>query len=333
MKILFWNCRGIRKKRARERLKKLNLELNPDIICIVEPKIPPSQISLRTLRSLGLATSILHNNPITSIPNIWIFWKQDDPQPIVVNSSNQHITISHKGAFISFVHASSLYVTRRSLWHDLNSLNLSQQPWAIIGDFNAYRSLDEKKGGLLPQSAAMSDFNGFIDSQELVSPHNTGVNFTWSNKQAGSRRILGKLDRILVTNRWLQLFPSWSYKALSRLCSDHSPLHGFSISIPKPPNSPFKFHKMWASHPEFLPLVEASWSIYISGNPFFVLSQKLKRLKLVLKSWNKSSFGHLDTNIKSGTDSLHMLQMQLDLDPFNEALINEVLNQERHMAG
>ncbi|KAF9606277.1 hypothetical protein IFM89_024186 [Coptis chinensis] len=58
---------------------------------------------------------------------------------------------------------------------------------------------------------------------------------------------------------------------------------------------------MWCSHENFKAMVKENWQVPIEGNPFFILIQKLKRLKKALKTWNKETFGHLPTNIKVET--------------------------------
>ncbi|KAF9623256.1 hypothetical protein IFM89_000745 [Coptis chinensis] len=115
-----------------------------------------------------------------------------------------------------------------------------------------------QKGGLTPRSAAMGDFRHAIDQNELMEPPNTGCKFTWWNKQLWVNKVMGKLDRMLVNVDLNTVHASWKYKVLGRIFSDHSPLVGWCITIPKPRNAPFKFHNMWASHPGFLTVVEES---------------------------------------------------------------------------
>ena len=51
---------------------------------------------------------------------------------------------------------------------------------------------------------------------------------------------------------------------------------------------PFRFNPMWAKHAEFLKIVAESWSHPVTGSPFYVWEEKLRRLKKALKSWAKS---------------------------------------------
>ena len=51
---------------------------------------------------------------------------------------------------------------------------------------------------------------------------------------------------------------------------------------------PFKFNPMCAKHDDFLQLVAATWAKPVTGSPFFVWEEKLRRLKKTLKRWAKS---------------------------------------------
>ena len=44
---------------------------------------------------------------------------------------------------------------------------------------------------------------------------------------------------------------------------------------------------MWANHVEFLKIVVESWSPPVTGSPFFVWEEKLRRLNKVLKNCAK----------------------------------------------
>ena len=60
--------------------------------------------------------------------------------------------------------------------------------------------------------------------------------------------------------------------------------------------SPFRFENMWLNHSEVLPMVEYWWkNTPLRGRPGHGFINKLKRLKEVLKKWNKEVFGCIST--------------------------------------
>nr|GFA28993.1 RNA-directed DNA polymerase, eukaryota [Tanacetum cinerariifolium] len=87
----------------------------------------------------------------------------------------------------------------------------------LMGDFNEVRSREERRGlSFNPASARV--FDNFISSSGLVDIKMEGYTFTWSHPSA---TIISKLDRFLVTDGILLLFPSITGICLDRHLSDH----------------------------------------------------------------------------------------------------------------
>ncbi|KAF9619458.1 hypothetical protein IFM89_007033 [Coptis chinensis] len=194
MRCIFWNVRGISNDETKSRLAKLVKKWEPDIIGIAEPKIDPSSFSTSYLRSLGLYTQIVHNSNDNMVPNLWLLWKNDLLAPTLHSQSSQHITVESPNGLITIIHSSSVPT--------------------------------EKEGGRTPLSVAMSDFRDMVSSNQLMEAPHSRFEFTWWNKQMGVDKVVRKLDRAFVNNEWNLLHPGWRYRALSKLCSDHSPLVG-----------------------------------------------------------------------------------------------------------
>jgi len=58
------------------------------------------------------------------------------------------------------------------------------------------------------------------------------------------------------------------------------------------------------------------------GCPMFILSQKLKRLKIALKEWNKNTFGDIHVKVKDDETHLNHIQMQIDSNGSSSTLLN-----------
>ncbi|KAL5698933.1 hypothetical protein ACHQM5_029903 [Ranunculus cassubicifolius] len=108
MKIIFWNARGILKKKARNRLKRLVRKYNPDLVGIVEPKISTDRISPNMLIALGLNGKIISNGSSEHLANIWILWADRMQEPNIIAWSKQQITVGVEGNVVTMVHARSL---------------------------------------------------------------------------------------------------------------------------------------------------------------------------------------------------------------------------------
>ncbi|KAF9607732.1 hypothetical protein IFM89_000079 [Coptis chinensis] len=283
---------------------KVTFIINPNKYPIFSMRANDLPISF--LQSLGMSSDF-YSNPSSDpnrVPNLWLIWKDSISAPTMIDYSNQHITVMVDRVLITIVHAHSLYVQRRHLWLELSTINSLNLPWLILGDFNAYLSVSEKRGGNNPTTTSMNDFRDFMKNNQLMEVSNSGFHLTWWNKQVREFKILGKLDRMLCNANWGSTFPGWKYKVVSRICFDHSPIMGGNISIPRPNNMPFKFFNMWCSHLKFRKVVMDSWQEPILGHSIYILTQKLKRLKGVLKKWNKDTFGNIRLKVEEETKKL-----------------------------
>lgn len=87
--------------------------------------------------------------------------------------------------------------------------------------------------------------------------------------------------------------PATSHKGLQRPVSDHCPIL-LGTELPKEGPHPFRSEGMWVRHRNFEENVQIWWSeSNIQGWADFAFQQRLKNLKLKLKSWNKETFGQI----------------------------------------
>lgn len=98
------------------------------------------------------------------------------------------------------------------------------------------------------------------------------------------------------------LFSNANITHLVALKSDHCPLllqtNPTVLRLPRP----FRFESMWTLNHEAAEIIQAAWP-----QPLNILA-KLKMTKLALKEWNKISFGHLQTKIKTLKDMIKEVQ-------------------------
>lgn len=98
--------------------------------------------------------------------------------------------------------------------------------------------------------------------------------------------LLEKLDRILVTREWEDLFPNSLLTKLPREISDHNPLILSSGPQLVPKTIIFRFELSWLSNPEFIPAVQKIWEKPCRAKSSLdKISQKLKLLKQYFKGW------------------------------------------------
>lgn len=96
----------------------------------------------------------------------------------------------------------------------------------------------------------MGRFGRFVDDTQLLDHPLNGRRYTWSNEQANP--TLEKLDRVLVSTDWAELFPYCFLQSLSSDMSDHAPLHLATNAVP-PPKWRFHFENWWLKVPGLSP--------------------------------------------------------------------------------
>nr|GEW53299.1 RNA-directed DNA polymerase, eukaryota [Tanacetum cinerariifolium] len=120
----------------------------------------------------------------------------------------------------------------------------------------------------------------FIDKWE-------GYAFTWAHKSASK---MSKLDRYLISEGVLDLFPYLSALCLDLHLSDHRPILLREINYDYGP-SPFRFFHSWFAMKGFNSFVETtSKSLNIvEPNGLIRLKKKLQALKIAIKAWSKEA--------------------------------------------
>eukprot|EP00253_Pinus_taeda_P029823 PITA_29823 len=112
--------------------------------------------------------------------------------------------------------------------------------------------------------------------------------YTWSNKRIGPGHIAARLDRCLVQSSFLLLGLESRLHILPCSVSDHKPILLEMLGHKDLGPIPFRFNPLWVKEPEFLNLVQDCWNLPVKGSSFYIWEEKLRRLKVVLKTWAKS---------------------------------------------
>ena len=200
--------------------------------------------------------------------------------------------------------------------------NAVDGPYIIGGDFNILRHCGEKnKPVVLPHSSDL--FNEVIHSLALREIHMKGGCYTWSNNH--SSPTLEKLDRVLMSPDWEDMFPLVFVQKVVKEQSDHNVLILQSgenmVSVRK---WEFKFNNSWLKNPDFLPLIQSLWMQPVNSlDPIDVLNIKLKRVKKYLKGWGANIFGNnkkRKKELKEKLENLENLEEEVGLAPDEQEL-------------
>ncbi|GKD47907.1 RNA-directed DNA polymerase, eukaryota [Tanacetum coccineum] len=195
---------------------------------------------------------------------------------------------------------------RRDLWDYLRTIiDRWEGDTVIMGDFNEVRSEHERFGSTFNRQGAIA-FNNFISSACLIDLPLEGYAFTWAHKSASK---MSKLDRYLISEGVLDLFPHLSALCLDRHLSDHRPILMRETNYDYGP-SPFRFFHSWFAMEGFNSFVETTWKSLniVEPNGLIRLKKKLQALKIAIKAWSK------EANKRSNDKKINIQQNLSEVD-------------------
>nr|GEV32311.1 RNA-directed DNA polymerase, eukaryota [Tanacetum cinerariifolium] len=232
--------------------------------------------SLASCPSVGLSDGIL------CVWNPNVFSKESvtvSDSFVVVRGSS-----SLKLMFVS-VYAPQDISERRSLWDYINHMiNLWGGECIILGDFNEVRPENERFGSNFNEIGAKA-FNHFISSSCLIDLPLEGYSFTWDLKYALKMR---KLDRFLISEGLISIFPSLAVICLDRRLSDHRPILLRESTVDYGP-TPFRVFHSWFTKDGFDNLIADTWNnlSIMETNKISLLRKKFQALKVRIKNWSR----------------------------------------------
>ncbi|CAJ2674421.1 unnamed protein product [Trifolium pratense] len=209
--------------------------------------------------------------------------------------------------YLANVYAPCNSRAKQVLWDSLSVIiqALGRSRVCVCGDFNAVRSVEERRSandGYRPSDHI--PFNRFIDDNTLIDLPLCGRKYTWFK---GDGRSMSRLDRFLLSGEWCLTWPNCTQAARMRGLSDHCPLVLTAGEEDWGPR-PSRMLKCWKDIPGYHLYVREKWnSFQIDGWGGFVLKEKLKRIKTVLKDWHSSHTQNLPSRIESLKDRLAVL--------------------------
>lgn len=227
-----------------------------------------------------------------------------------------------KEVFVSFVYGKNLAEERKELWKDLkdhqDSPIIRKAPWIIQGDFNEILDGLEHSVDTTYDSLGMREFKEAVEYCALLDMSYQGPRFTWCNKR-DIGIICKKLDRVMMNEAWVRMFPQSYCVFEAGGCSDHQRCRMvFKTEVMKP-RKPFKFVNALVDSPEFYSMVEGFWAetepLFNSTSALFRLSKKLKALKPYLRELSKEKFGDIFKKTSEAYKSLCLAQTNNLEDP------------------
>lgn len=161
MIYLYWNSRGLANNPTKLALRRLIIKNKLDFLFSSESWMTYGNFSQKWSSKLGLKL-ITNNFRPNNIANLWCFCKID-LDSVILSISEKHIvftfTFENKCFWLVFIYASTSYLKRRDLWHDLSSIIYNHKiHWSIFGDFNMVMGAHEYLGASSPAILPIQGF-------------------------------------------------------------------------------------------------------------------------------------------------------------------------------
>nr|GFC16693.1 RNA-directed DNA polymerase, eukaryota [Tanacetum cinerariifolium] len=179
------------------------------------------------------------------------------------------------------IYAPQALSEKRMLWNYISHL---LSCWigecVIMGDFNEVRTESERFGSVFNSQGAAA-FNDFISNSGLIDILLEGYSFTWAHPSGNK---MSKLDRFLVSDGIVSLFPHTSALCRDKHLSDHRPILLREL-ISDFGATPFWFFHSWFHWDGFDQMkVKVRWAIEGDENSkFFHGVNNRKRVSLVVR--------------------------------------------------
>lgn len=145
--------------------------------------------------------------------------------------------------------------------------------------------VEDKKGRVDHPSWLIDGFRNVVNECNLIDLPLVGYPFTWSRSRGSDNVVKERLDRALVTDSWLQLFPYVCLRNLVSSISDHSPI----LIVLKEQRGyfhrrSFKFENSWLDEQGLKEVVQSSWDFDADADSLTKLNFCVKDMEHWIKS-------------------------------------------------
>ncbi|KAG7563755.1 Endonuclease/exonuclease/phosphatase superfamily [Arabidopsis suecica] len=225
-----------------------------------------------------------------------IFWRDtvkceflDTP---TLNCTDMYITEDSSTFCLTYVYGNPRRKLRQQMWHRMQSMvqaGLYQsKPRVVLGDFNEIKNNEEKSGGAYRPDWQFDNFQRMLNISGLHEVRTFGGFFTWiGNRSCGT--IKSKLDRVVATTDWHELYPKAMVQLLDWCGSDHRPLLLQTEERKWRGKKLFRYDNRWRHDTEVHQVVQNIWKSECSHLLPHQFNEALKRCRNGLSQWKSKN--------------------------------------------
>ncbi|XP_050211607.1 uncharacterized protein LOC126661786 [Mercurialis annua] len=306
-----WNCRGgLSFSRKQRIVRSMVTRNNLSILGLIETKQESfDDFSIRRLWP-NLDFDYCFTSSIGASGGLVCIWNKGLIIPFNISKGSRWICLDFlwRSSHIGFIliYASNCSSERALFWNEISSLFIDDICCLLLGDFNEVLMPSERLN-CSRFTTSMHQFSEFIFGSNLLECPLQDRFFTW---QKSISKL--KLDRCFLSGNFATIWPNYFFSALPRSISDHVPLLFRSEVIIDWGLKPFKSINAWWDHPDFSSFVSDSWTEIGTKIRSGCIVLKLRELRVLIKAWNHSFFGNLNSKLDDVHQSIHRLEATAD---------------------
>ncbi|XP_020873965.1 uncharacterized protein LOC110226467 isoform X2 [Arabidopsis lyrata subsp. lyrata] len=333
MRILHWNCQGLRNPLTIPYLKDINRKFKIDIMFLVETKNKDNYV-----QNLGVDLHFDHQilvSPDGLSGGLAIFWRNivacellSDP---TLNYTDMYIIEGPTTFCLTYVYGNPERKPRQYMWQMMENLVkgglYQRKPRLVLGDFNEIKNNQEKLGGPPRHEWLFLNFRRMLNVSGLHEVKTFGGVYTWiGNRSAGT--IQSKLDRVVATAEWKDKYPKAMVQLLDWIGSDHKPLILHTEDNKWKGKKLFRYDNRWRTNRDVHAVLQNTWEQKCNMLPPHQFHEALKRCRHSLSTWKSEQ----NFNSHKKIQQLHMdIQQVANLDMVLQHIqpkVNVAMNQK-----
>uniref|UniRef100_A0A803NTY0 Endonuclease/exonuclease/phosphatase domain-containing protein n=1 Tax=Cannabis sativa TaxID=3483 RepID=A0A803NTY0_CANSA len=208
-------------------LKDLMVQKKPNFVFLCET-LSRKDVVERLRVSLGFegAIAVDVQGKSGGVAMLWRFTEEVQVLGYGVNYIDVSVNSSDNGRWrLTGLYGEPNRSFRQRTWDLIRNLKEEQGlPWCIIGDLNNVTSQQDKRGGNAYPNWLINGFCGMLDDCGLHDLDLEGYSYTWERGRGTDEWIEVRIDRAIVTQQFLDMFPTVKLINLEVSTSDHCPL-------------------------------------------------------------------------------------------------------------
>ncbi|KAL0796652.1 hypothetical protein Bca101_068029 [Brassica carinata] len=164
----------------------------------------------------------------------------------------------------------------------------NNKPRVVLGDLNDIKSNEEKDGGSRRAEYTFNTFRRMLNTLGLHDLKTVGGQYTWMG-QRKHYSIQSKIDRVVATAEWQNLFPRAYVQLLDWIGSDHKPLLLNTCDRKWKGTKLFRYDNRWRFNKEVKKEIQLTWEAKCQNLPVSRFHIALKRCRTSLAKWKSKS--------------------------------------------